>query len=56
MKQPHHHIADTFPGKSGSAYQGFKRRKVTAWDIISTVCVVIVFLTLLFALPWGSGW
>jgi len=47
-------------GKSGSAFQSdrdFRRRQpVTAWQIISTGCVVIVFLTLLFALPWEGGW
>lgn len=58
MKQPHQHIADTFPGKSGSAYQGFKPRPrpLTAWDLISTACVVVVFFTLLLVLPWQGGW
>ena len=42
-------------GKSGSAFQSdrdFRRpQPLTVWQVISTGCVVIVALVLLFALP-----
>lgn len=58
MKAPHQHIADTFRGKSGSPYQGFppRRAKVTPWLVVSTIVTVGVFLAVISALPWASGW
>ena len=51
-------LRDRLGEKSGSAFQGFPRRreKVTPWLLFSTVVTVAVFLMLLFALPWEGGW
>jgi hypothetical protein len=58
MLQPHEHIARAHPGKAGDPMQVFppRKRRLTAWDVISTVVTVTVFLVLLFALPWEGGW
>jgi hypothetical protein len=58
---PHSHdYRDTVRAgeKTGSPFQAFKRRseRPSAWLAFSTATTVVVFLALLFALPWEGGW